>query len=383
MGIKNLNNNTELELRSQIAEALKGDDDTAITDALVRMANGIQEGIIKEARSFVNEQINDNAVLQSRGLATLTTEERNYYAAVKEKRGFTDLDVVMPQTIYDRVFEDLEQTHPLLSKIAFTNTVAVQEWITRKSGCEAAWWGTLTDGIKKKLAGSFKKEKTELYKLSAYMPVAKSMLDLGPEWLDKYVRVVLGEAISIALEVAIIAGTGKDQPIGMMKDLKGSVVEGVYPDKTSKALTDFKPVTLGKEIMSPLTKEGTRAVPNVLIIVNPLDYWEKIFGATTFLTQNGTYVYGVLPIPGDVVQSVAVPRGKMLAGMGKDYFMGVGASAKIEYADEYKFLEDERTYMTKMYANGKPMDNEAFLLFDIENLETSLETPVLGKGKTK
>lgn len=381
MAIRNLNDNTELELRGQIAEALKGDDDTAITEALVRMANGIQEGIIKEARSFVNEQINDRAVLQSRGLATLTTEERSYYEAVKEKRGFTDLDVVMPQTIYDRVFEDLEQNHPLLSKIAFTNTAAVQEWITRKTGCEAAWWGSLTDGIRKKLSGAFQKEKTTMYKLSAYMPVAKDMLDLGPEWLDRYVRVVLGESISIALEIAIIAGTGKDQPIGMMKDLKGSVIENVFSDKTAISLTDFKPATLGKEIMSPLTKEGTRAVPNVLIIVNPLDYWEKIFGATTFLTQNGNYVYGILPIPGDIIQSVAVPRGKMIAGMGKDYFMGVGTPSKIEYSDEYKFLEDERTYTTKMHANGKPIDNDSFLLFDIENLETSIEQSPVAKGK--
>lgn len=382
MGIKNLNDNTELELRSQIAEALKGDDEKAITEALVRMANGIQEGILKEARSFVNSQINDRAIMQSRGLATLTTEERNYYEKVQEKRSFTGLDVVMPTTIYDRVFEDLEQNHPLLSKIAFTNTTAVQEWITRKTGCEGAWWGALTDEIKKKLTGAFQKEKTDMYKLSAYMPVAKDMLDLGPEWLDRYVRVVLGESISIALEVAIIAGTGKDQPIGMMKDLKGSVLEGVYSDKEAKPLANLKPTTLGKEIMSPLTKNGTRAVPSVLMIVNPLDYWEKIFGATTFLTQNGTYVYGVLPIPGDVVQSVAVPKGKLIAGMGKDYFMGVGTPSKIEYSDEYKFLEDERTYTTKMHANGKPLDNDSFLLFDIENLEASLE-PVAVKGKSK
>lgn len=383
MPIKNLNNNnTDLELRSQIAEALKGDDENIITEALVRMANGIQEGILKEARSFVNSELNDRAIMQSRGLATLTTEERSYYEEVIEKRGFTDLDVVMPKTVYDRVFEDLEQNHPLLSKIAFTNTTAVQEWITRKTGCEAAWWGALTEEIKKKLSGAFQKEKTEMYKLSAYMPVAKDMLDLGPEWLDRYVRVVLSESISIALEVAIVAGTGKDQPIGMMKDLKGSVVEGVYSDKAAKALTNLKPATLGTEIMAPLTKNGTRAVPSVLILVNPIDYWEKIFGATTFLTTGGSYVYGVLPIPGDIVQSVAVPRNKMIAGMGKDYFMGVGTAKKIEYSDEYKFLEDERTYTTKMHANGKPIDNDSFLLFDIENLETSLEEQIT-KGKSK
>ncbi|MPQ45377.1 phage major capsid protein, partial [Clostridium tarantellae] len=45
---------------------------------------------------------------------------------------------------------------------------------------------------------------------------------------------------------------------------------------------------------------------------------------------------------------------------------------KIEYSDEYKFLEDERTYLVKQYATGKPKDNDSFLIFDITKLKTEL-----------
>src|SRR5690606_40816442 len=62
----------------------------------------------------------------------------------------------------------------------------------------------------------------------------------------------------------------------------------------------------------PISKDGKRTVSNVLLIVNPLDYWSKIFPGTTVLTANGTYVYGVLPIPAKVVQSVAAPEGKLI-----------------------------------------------------------------------
>lgn len=367
--------NQNTEVRAAIAEALEKDDEEAITEALVRMANGIQEQILQEARSMVNTEVNDIAILDRRGASQLTSEERSYYKEVIEKRGFTDLEITMPVTIFNRVFEDLEQNHPLLSKINFQNTTGTTEWIVRKSDCEGAFWGLLTDAIKKELSAGFTKVKTDLSKLSAYLPVAKSMLDLGAEWIDRYVRTVLSESISIGLEVAIVAGTGKDQPIGMMKDLKGSVVEGVYTDKKKTALADLKPVTLGKSIMSPLTKDGKRAVPSVLMIVNPVDYWEKIFPATTVLTSNGTYVYGVLPIPGDIVQSVAVPKGTLIAGMSKDYFLGVGSTGKIEYSDEYHFLEDERVYITKQYANGQPLDNDSFLIFDISKLDPTVTAP--------
>lgn len=367
----NLDKIKDVELRAQIAEALKGENEDAIAEAMVRMAKGIQEDIIKEARGLVNNEITDREILRQRGIATLTAEERSYYENVIEKRGFTDLTVVMPKSIYDRVFEYLQAEHPLLSEIDFQNTSAVQEWIRRKSDCVGAFWGKLTEPIRKELEAGFEKTNTEMYKLSAYMPVAKSMLDLGPEWLDKFVRAVLSESISIALELAIVAGTGKDQPIGMTKNLKGAVVEGVYPDKEAKVLTDLSATTLGREVMGPLTKGGKRTVANVLILVNPLDYWARIFGATTMLTANGNYAYGVLPINGKFVQSVAVPIGKMVAGLAKDYFMGVGSNGKIEYSDEYKFLEDERVYINKMYANGQPVDNESFLIFDISNLDTT------------
>lgn len=383
--VRNLDNNTDdAEIRSAIAEALSNDDEGAMTEALVRMAQGIQDRVIKEARSMMNTEMADRNILASRGAAQLTSEEREYYKQVIEKRGFTDLTVVMPKTIFDRVFEDLELNHPLLSEITFQNTTATTEWIIRTTDCEGAWWGKLTDSIKKELEHGFDKVDTGLYKLSAYMPVAKAMIDLGPEWLDRYVRAVLSESISIALEAAIISGTGKDQPIGMIKNLKGAVVEGVYPDKEAVELADLSAKTLGENVMAPLTKGGKRAVPSVIMLVNPVDYWEKIFAATTVLTANGTYVYGVLPIPGKFIQSVAVPKGKMAVGMAKDYFMGIGSTCKIECSDEYKFLEDERVYLAKQYANGIPKDNDSFLVFDISNLNTdTAQVQKLTKTATK
>ncbi|EGT3729676.1 TPA: phage major capsid protein [Clostridioides difficile] len=382
MAIKNLDEATNVELRTNLMEAIKSNDEEKITTAFLRMAEDIQSNLLKEARSIANTESIDRAILDKRGMPQLTSEERAYYSQVIEKRGFTDLEITMPRTIFDRVFDDLEQNHPLLSAITFENTTGVTEWVIRKTGTEAAWWGQLTDPIKKELEGGFAKINTVAYKLSSYLPVAKSMLDLGAEWLDRYVRVVLTESISLGLEMGIVAGTGKDQPIGMMKDLKGSVVEGVYPDKTAKPLADFKPNTLGTEIMAPLTNDGKRTVASVIMLVNPVDYWAKIFGATTMLTSNGTYVYGVLPIPGNIIQTVAVPKNKLIVGVAKDYFMGIGSAGKIEYSDEYKFLEDVRVYLAKQYATGTPKDNFSFLVFDIENLDTTLATEINSNTKT-
>lgn len=371
MNNPDLTNATNAELQQNLMTAMNSGDETEIAKSLSAFAQNIEQNILKEAKNSINSNI-DQQVMVSRGLNPLTTDEMKYYNQVITGQGFGGVEQLLPATVIDRVFEDLEANRPLLSAIEFVNVTGVTEWITRGENVDGAWWGPLTDDIKKELAHTFTKIKTDLYKLSAFIPVSKSMLDLGPQWLDRFVRTVLAESIAIAVEAAIVSGDGKNKPIGMLKDLNGAVVDGVYPDKTAIPLADFKPSTLGKEVMAPLTKDGKRSVNNVLMVVNPMDYWNKIFGLTTMQTANGTYVYGVLPIPGTIIQSVAIPEGKMAVGLAKDYFMGVGSTRKVEYSDEYRFLEDERVYVTKQYANGRPKDNDSFLLFDISNLG---ETP--------
>lgn len=365
------------EIQNNMKTAIQNGDGEGFIKAQTQLAEEIQNNILAEAKSLETQARNaysDQQVAIQRGLNPLNQEEKEYYNEVITSGSFVGTQKLLPPTVFDRVFEDLKANHELLKLIKFQNTSGVTEWIIREDDVQAAWWGKLEDSIKKKLENTFGKIRVDMYKLSAYMPVAKSMLDLGPEWLDRFVREVLFESLAIALELAIIAGTGKDQPIGMMKKLVGTNDQGEKEDKTPVPLADLKPVTLGSKVMAPLTKNGTRTVNKVLMVVNPLDYWEKIFAATTLLTVGGTYVYGVLPIPADIVQSVAVPKGKMVVGIAKNYFLGVGSTQKIEADDSYKFLEDERTYLAKMYATGRPDTDESFIVFDITNLATEIPT---------
>lgn len=367
MSIKNLDRQakSEVEMKENFLNALNSGDEEQMAKAFTEFANSIQNNIIAEAKSVMNEDLTDRQVMLSRGLSPLSKEETTFYNEVIAGNGFAGTEKLVPATVIDRVFENLTQQHELLQYIDFVNVTGITEWIVKKGDVATAFWGKLTAAISEILDEGFEKIPTEQYKLSAFLPVANAMLVLGPVWLDRYVRTVLTEAVSIGLESAIISGTGADQPIGMLRDLEGAVVGGVYPLKTATTLTDLSPKTLGENVMSPLTKNGKRVVSQVLLVVNPTDYWAKVFPETTVLTQNGNYVHGVLPIPAKVVQSVSVPVGKMIAGVASDYFMGMGATRKIESSKDVRFIEDETVYLAKLYANGRPKDNDSFLVFDI------------------
>lgn len=359
---------TNEELKTKMQEAVESGDNEKQVEALTELMQYIAQETTMEVTKTMRQTNNDNMIMTSRGAKLLTSEEIKYYnklsEAMKTNQSISNIDVVMPTTVIDRIFEDLEAQHPLLSKINFQNVTGMVEIIVRTGDVTPAWWGKLTDEIKKELESGFEKKPVNLYKLSAFLPICKAHLDLGPAWLDSFIRRFIVEALSLGLEAGIVTGTGKDQPIGMNRDLEGAVKEGVYPEKAVIAIKDLSPETMGA-LAAELTNEGKRSVTKLLMIVNPIDYLTKIFPATTVLNANGTYVNNVLPFPTDVVQCAEVATGKAIVGLASKYFMGLGSTKKIENSDEYHFLEDERVYIGKLYGNGFPVDNGSFLNVDI------------------
>jgi len=377
---KDLLQQRKTDALNKIAQAQKDDNMEAMAQAWNELSEINQEAVMEEARGLV--QAADTNVLVGRGVRQLTSQENDYYQKVIEamrssnpQQALTELDVVLPITTIDAVFEDLTTTHPLLDVINFQNTSGLIEFIVNTNGAELATWGTLTSTIVKELTSGFKKINMSLHKLSAFLPVAKSMLDLGPVWMDRYVRSILAEALAFGLEEAIVNGTGKDMPIGMNRQVGTGVVvtDGVYPLKATVPVTSLDPVSYGILIggMAVDAKGKARIVNEVLMVVNPTDYLTKVMPATTVRSADGTYVNNVFPFPTKVVQSTQLTAGKAIIGLGKRYFMGIGTAktGKIEYSDEYKFLEDERTYLVKLYGHGEPLDNGAFIYVDISGLK--------------
>src|SRR5699024_11039817 len=101
-----------------------------------------------------------------------------------------------------------------LSHIQFMNTRGAIRMMMNTNGYQTAAWGPLCSEVVQELTSGFKEVDTSLLKLAAILPVCKAMLDLGPEWLDNFVRQVLYEAFANGLEAGIVAGNGNNQPIG-------------------------------------------------------------------------------------------------------------------------------------------------------------------------
>lgn len=357
----------------------------------------------------------DRNILAQRGFRQLTAEENKYYQALIEAgksknpvQTYAGLlsDKVMPTTIIEDVYKDLLAEHPLLAKINFQSVQYLTRWILNDHSVQTAAWGAVNSQIAQQITSAFRTVEITQCKLSAYAVIEKDMLDLGPAFLDNYIRTFLKEALAVALEDAIVTGNGLNMPIGLDRDIHQGVSVSSstgYPQKTAVTLTSFMPKEYGAILAelcetevyytadatgvitaastaansdgspkSGYTKHGgaMRSFDEVTLICNMKDYLNKVMPATTVLNAAGSFTNNIFPFPTDVVRSNRVPTGKAILCLPEEYFFGIGSSKEgtLEYSDDYHFLEDQRVFKIKMHGYGKAWDNTVAILLDISNL---------------
>ncbi len=377
---KDVMNQTQVEITQRIANAARDGDTEAFQTAMEDMFQNINDNILASAAGMRSDA--DAAALAQRGVRQLTNAETKFYQTFIEAArnnasnpmmALTGTEKTFPMTIIDSVMEDMVQEHPLLGAVDTVNTTGLTRFLFNVDEGGNAAWGEITAAVEQEITSGFDMLDLGQFKLSAFMPIENAMLDLGPAWLDSYIRTCLSEALAVGYEMAIVSGTGKNQPIGMDRSVADdvTVTAGVYPQKEKIAVTDLDVDTYGN-LLSQLakTQKGKpRKVNGVILVVNPEDYYKTVMPGTTMLTPNGTYVNDVLPFPTQIIQSVAIAKGEAVLGMGKKYFLGVGGSKGIQFSDDYKFLDEKRFYKIVAYANGRPKDNHAFLRLDISGLK--------------
>lgn len=367
------------KISAKIAEAFEGNDVQKLTDELFEMAKEVATDAVSEQMEEKAEEL-DRQVKMQRGKRVLTSEERKYFTALAKaitsdnpRQDITNLHDVLPETVIDTVFEELTKEHPLLDAVDFVATRGITKWIKDAHEADEAVWGELCDAITAEIDGALEVVNADAFKLTAFIYVCKAGMEIGPEWLDAYVRAILKDTLANGWEKAIITGTGNKEPIGMDRDLDDET-NGTYAQKTAVVITDFGIATIGA-LVADLTKGGTRKAENLVLIVNPADYYTKVMPAMTYLGADGIYKE-LNPFGLRVIQSQYVAANTAIIGLAKKYLAltVLDKGGRVEYSDHFKFLDDVRTYTIRAYGNGMPKDNAAFIRLNITNVAPLVTT---------
>lgn len=344
-----------------------------LQNAVDEMFTALQEDLTEKITADARNSSLDTQVLVSRGSHVLTSEETSFYNKVVEDGGFND-ESTFPESVQDRIFEGLVKDRPLLKAIGLQDLGAVTKFIFSDPSLAYAWKEIFGD-ITGQVNTAFRDEKITQLKLTAFGAIPNDMLELGPVWVDRYMVTLLIESLAAGLEYGLVNGRGpaQDEPVGLLKDV--DVDSGAVTDKESTGTLTFAPSERGEVvvaelygILSKLSKDADdkyrKVLNKVVMVVNPIDLL-AINARHTIQNDAGTFVTN-LPYNLNVVESEEIPVGKAVFFVQGEYIAAIAGGYKLKKFDQTLAIEDATLYTIKRFANGRPKDNKAALVYDLE-----------------
>lgn len=378
---KDLIKQENFKIVQKLSDAMAAGDVDKAAEAIQELHESIAGRIEAEFQQYGN--VTDMMVLQSRGLRALTSEETEWYqkfiGAVKAgaKQEITNLTDHMVPTIFDRVIEDMRKAHPLLNAIEISNAAGAVRMVMNAKQMRGLLgsWGPITSAITQQVQGAIRFIDVGINKYTAYFLIPKDFVrfnfGFAPMWVDAYIRNILSETVAFGLEKSIVTGDGDGQFTGLAYDVSAQV-NNKYSEKNAISIEtwdDYRDAIADNLLMD--ANGDYRTVSEVLMVVNPIDNVKKIRPATQVITYAGVLNMISRAFPTRIVESPFVQEGYAKVGIPENYFAAIngGQSGIIEYSDENQFLEDNRVYTTRVYGNGRPVDNVSFINLSIANLQ--------------
>ena len=365
----------ETKMKQAQEEALKilqeGEDKAeAIVKAMEKINDAQYSELIQEIVEQSNKAESDKEYAKTLGLRTLNKEEKEFFEALKNdpRQAVTGNQVdILPTTFIDVTLEDIKKESKLLNYINFA-PANVKKWITAsKTGAYS--WGGLTDTIKGELTASFAVLDMEVCKLTVYLILPKAIRDLALPFVEKYCREILKEQLNDGLEYGALQGTGKNEPVGMYKQIAKTNEDGTHQDKAVNAtMTSFKPKALAPA-KKYLTKNGNRTIDKLVLVCHPND--EADYVAPAIYDAEGRMVSSYKNL--EVVASANNPEGKAALIIPKKYTMGLTGLGFKDY-DQTMAMDDADVIIGKGYANGRASDDNVAFVFDVTKLEEYVPT---------
>ena len=359
----------ETKMKQAQEEALKilqesDDKSQAVLDAIDKIASVQNEELIAEIKEQALRAESDKAYAKSLNLRVLSKEEKDFYEKLKDvKQAITaDQIDILPTSIIDLTMENIKRESGILSDVNFT-PAEVKRWISaEKTGTYV--WGALTDSIKGELSAEIEGINMEVNKLSVYLVIPKAIRDLALPFVDRYFTAILQEALNDGLEYGYLQGKGKNEPIGIYKQIASTNEDGTNKDKTvNTKLINFTPKGLA-EAKKYLSKNGIRTFDKLVLYCHPND--EADYVAPAIYDSEGRLVSSYKNL--EVKPSANNPQGKAALVIPKKYTMGLSNFGIKEY-DQTKALDDADLIIGKGYANGRAVDDNVAFVFDVTKLE--------------
>lgn len=290
-------------------------------------------------------------------------EVREFYEKFKNLRAVTNGDILIPEIVVNRIMDimgDFTTLYPLVDKIQVKGTTR----IIIDTDTTAATWIEQAGVIPTGDVGTPAEVDFDGFKVGKVTFVDNYLLQDSIINLDTYVTKKIARAIALALDLAIVKGTGSanKQPTGIISQIPTGNKVSVTAD--AKLL-----VSLVKNI--GLIDTGLDSVGEIVAVMKRSTYYNRLLEYSINIDSSGNVV-GKLPnlrtpdlVGLRVVFNNNLDEDTVLFGDFSKYTLVERESISIDSSDQVKFVEDQTAFRGKGRFDGKPVKPEAFALVTI------------------
>ena len=302
-------------------------------------------------------------------------------SAIREKRALTNVGITIPEVFLGVLRQNIENYSKLYKHVAVRRIGGEARLGVMGNIPEAVWTACCANINELNL--SFYEVTLDCHKVAGYFAVCNANLEDSDIDLARELLTAIGQAIGLALDKAILYGTGNGMPKGIVTRLAETSQPGSYPalarpwadlhTSNIKAINSAG-MTAAELFAAIVTNfgaaKGKYSRGEKVWVMNETTY-TALMAKTISINAQGQIVAGVngvMPVVGGVIEVLDfVPDNVIIAGYFDLYLLGERAGQKFAQSEHVRFLADQTVFKGTARYDGDVIIAEAFVAMGLNN----------------
>lgn len=299
-------------------------------------------------------------------------------SAMREKRALSNVGLTIPEVFLGILRENLERYSKLYKHVNVKPLSGDGRLVIQGTVPEAVWTECCANLNEMDLA--FSDVEVGCNKLGGYFAICNAVLEDSNVDLAAELMTALGQAIGLALDKAILYGTGNHMPLGVVTRLAQTSEPAGYP-ATARPWVDLHTTnikTIANSVLgtslfqafmiNSAAAKGKYSRGEKVWVMNELTYnW--MVAQSMSIDASGAIVAGVngrMPVVGGIIEVLDfVPNYVIVGGFFDLYLLAERSGQKFAQSEHVRFLNDQTVFKGTARYDGQAAIAEAFVAIGV------------------
>lgn len=340
------------------------------------------------AEPITHEERKDTIIMNTRAFNKMSMQERSAFVqredvqnflgqvrtGIKEKRAITNVGLTIPEVMLGVIRENIEDYSKLYKHVNAVSVNGEGRAIVMGAIPEAVWTDCCAN--LNELDLTFNDVEVNCWKVGGYFAVCNANIEDSDIDLAGEILTAIGQAIGLALDKAILYGTGSRMPLGIVTRLVQTAAPADYP-ATARAWADLHTTNVvalganlkGADLIAKIVEtfgaaKGKYSRGEKVFVMNETTY-TALAAATVSVDANGSIVTGVLdrmPVIGGIIEVLDfIPDNVIIGGYFDLYLLAERAGQNFATSEHVRFLQDQTVMKGTARYDGTPVIAEGFV----------------------